>query len=529
MSSTFMGLETSKRGMNVQQVALSVLGHNVANANTDGYTRQRVNLTQTSPFPPVGFDKPYMPGQIGTGVQAGSIQRIRESFLDIQFRGDNSKLGYYNSRSDALTKMEDIMNEPSDQGLSKTMDRFWQSLQDLSTNPQNSGTRSVVLERGKAVAETFNYLSSSLSGIQGDLQNQIDVETQNVNSLLDQIQNVNKQIADVEPHGMLPNDLYDERDRLLDKLSGLVSIKVTYSSSGGNSLPSAEGKVSIDLLDENGSVIQSGRVIDGNDINSKPNYLTANYDAANGNLVSSIKIGNNTVNASAFKSVGKLRSLIDSYGSVDTSSGKAVISGSYPTMLQNLNDMANAFANQFNQVFSANGTYNTQTPPTQGGYFFTDGTNQIANQPTGSAAVTDLTTITAANISINSNITINDITAANAPVAGDGSNATLLANVLKTNKFTIGNISNTTIDSFYQGVIGGMGVKSQEAERLSSNSQTLVDSVNQNRLSVSGVSLDEEMTDMVKYQHAYNASARMITVIDEMLDKIINSMGTVGR
>jgi len=528
MSSTFMGLETAKRGMNVQQVALSVLGHNVANANTDGYTRQRVNLTQTSPFPSVGFDKPYMPGQVGTGVQAGSIQRIRESFLDVQYRGDNSKLGYYTSRADALTKMEDIMNEPSDQGLSNTMSQFWQSLQDLSTNAQNSGTRSVVIERGKAVAETFNYLSTSLSAVQGDLQNQIQVETKNVNSLLDQIQNVNKQIADVEPHGMLPNDLYDERDRLLDQLSNLVSIKVTYSSSGGSSSPNAEGKVSIDLLDGNGSVIQSGRVIDGNDINSKPNYLTINNVSSTSNIVQSISIGNNTISATSFNSVGKLKSLIDSNGYVDPNAPSGV-SGLYPTMLENLNDLANAFANQFNQVFSADNTYNTQTPPSQGGYFFTDGTNQVANQPTGSGSVAGLTTITAANISINPNITINDITAATSSNAGDGSNASLLANVLKTDKFSIGNVSNTTIDSFYQGVIGGMGVQSQQAQRLTSNSQTLVDSVNQNRLSVSSVSLDEEMTDMVKYQHAYNASARMITTIDEMLDKIINSMGTVGR
>jgi flagellar hook-associated protein 1 FlgK len=518
MLPTFMGLETAKRGMNVQQIALSVLGHNVSNANTDGYTRQRVNLKQTSPFPSVGFDKPYMPGQIGTGVEAGSIQRIRESFLDVQFRGDNSKLGYYSSRSNALTKMEDIMNEPSDQGLSKTMDRFWQSLQDLSTNPQNSGTRSVVLERGKAVAETFNYLSNSLSGIQGDLQNQIQVETKNVNSLLDQIQNVNKQIADVEPHGMLPNDLYDERDRLLDQLSSLVSIKVTYSSSGGNSLSSAEGKVSIDLLDGNGSVIQSGRVIDGNDINSKPNYLTVNYDAANGNMVSSINIGNNTVNASAFNSVGKLKSLIDSYGTVDTSSGAPVISGLYPTMLKNLDNIANAFANEFNKVHSAGLDLNGNP----GGNFFTDGNNPIKN-------------ITAANIQVLSTLAINDIAAATPPTPpatfakGDGSNATLLAKVMKANNLTIGTATNTSIDSFYQGIIGGMGVQSQQAERLTSNSQTLVDSVNQNRQSVSSVSLDEEMTDMVKYQHAYNASARMITAIDEMLDKIINSMGTVGR
>ncbi len=231
--STFQGLETARRGMYTQQTALQVTGHNVANANTPGYTRQRINFEQTSPFPSPSFNKPQIPGQIGTGVEAGSVQRIRDSFLDVQFRGENNKLGYWETKANSLMKMEEIMNEPSDSGLAKTMDMFWQSLQDLAVNPKNSGARSVVRQRGMALAETFNYLSNSLTTIRQDLNNEINVTEKEVNSLLKQVHNVNQQIGDVEPHGLLPNDLYDERDRLIDSLSKLVNINVTYQPSGG--------------------------------------------------------------------------------------------------------------------------------------------------------------------------------------------------------------------------------------------------------------------------------------------------------
>lgn len=525
MRPTFMGLETAKRGMYTQQAALSVLGHNISNANTEGYTRQRVNIKQTSPFPPVGFEKPYLPGQIGTGSEAGSIQRIRESFLDIQYRNDNSQLGYYVSRADSLTKMEDIMNEPSEQGLAKTMDRFWQSLQDLSVNPSNSGARTVVLERAKAVAETFNYLSTSLKTVQSDLQNQLEVETKKINSLLTQIQNVNRQIADIEPHGMLPNDLYDERDRLLDQLSGLVKIKTSYSSSGGNSLSSAEGKVTVDLVDQNGNVIEAGRVVDGNDIKTNPKQLKVNYNATT-NLAESVSIGNNTVDVENFTTGGKLSSLIDSYGYTKDPLANDT-NGLYPSMLKELDLIANTFANEFNKVHSALNATNLNDK--QGGYFFTDGSAGLPeDQVVGSGSVGALTTITASNIKVNIS-NINNIAAGLTADDGDGQNSLKLAEVMKANTLTIGGVVNTSISGYYQGVIGSMGVQAQESNRLMNNTGILVDSVDQNRKSVSSVSLDEEMTEMVKFQHAYNAAARNITAIDEMLDKIINGMGIVGR
>ena len=224
--STFHGLETAKRGLFAQQQALYVTSHNIANANTPGYSRQVLNMVPTDPFPAPGLNRPQIPGQMGTGVKADSIQRVRDSFLDTQYQNENNKLGYWASRSDALSKMEDIMNEPTDNGLSAVMGEFWQSLHDLSIYPENEGTRQVVFQRGQSVVDTFHYLSDSLTTIQKDIGNEIGINLQDINSILKQIGDINRQIGEVEPHGYLPNDLYDQRDLLVDQLSKQLNIKV---------------------------------------------------------------------------------------------------------------------------------------------------------------------------------------------------------------------------------------------------------------------------------------------------------------
>ena len=220
--STFMGLETSKRGLFTQQSALYTTGHNISNANTLGYSRQRVNMEATAGFPGVGLNAGTMPGFLGTGVQAGSIQRIRDGFVDHQFRQESNKLGYWDIKSKAISQMEDVLNEPSAYGLQKSLSEFWQSLQDLAVNPENGGARAVVVQRGQAVADSFNYMHKSLTEIQTNIGKEIDVSTGQVNSILKQISELNAQIKQVEPNGYLPNDLYDARDTLLDELSGIL-------------------------------------------------------------------------------------------------------------------------------------------------------------------------------------------------------------------------------------------------------------------------------------------------------------------
>lgn len=534
MRSTFQGLEIAKRGMFTQQSALYVTGHNIANANTPGYSRQRVNFVETGPYPAASMNRPQIPGQMGTGVEAGSIQRVRESFLDVQYREENNKLGYWEARADATAKMQDIMNEPSDNGLSKTMDQFWQSLQDLSTNPENEGARSVVRQRGLAVVETFHYLYGSLSQIQKDFGNQIGVTITQINSLTTQISNINKQISEIEPHGYLPNDLYDERDRLVDQLSGLVNVQMEKVSNGGNSLKIAEGTYNVYLADSSGNPIldnngnkiylvqgstanklsiPSGQDIDGDGVKETP---TGDIDQ--------MQVGATTIPITSFSS-GKLLGLVESFGYKDSAGNTK---GIYPEMISHLNDLAYTFGKVFNEVHKK-------------GYAL-DGSTTNIDFFSGLTA-----TDAAKNITLSS--TIDDLSKIAASIdgkSGNGSNAINLSNVgkmlLSSNSVRLVGTSDTldlttlglpltsgTIKSNYEGWIGKLGVDGQQAERMKNNSDTLRQSVEDRRQSASSVSLDEEMTNMIKYQHAYNAAARQITVIDQMLDKVINDMGIVGR
>ncbi|MGD6817067.1 flagellar hook-associated protein FlgK [Metabacillus sp. 113a] len=503
MGSTFAGLEISKRGMSAQQSALYTTGHNISNANTPGYTRQRVSFEATQPFPYPGLENPAIAGQLGTGVEAATVERVRDSFLDVQFRGENTKTGYYNARAQALEKMEEIMNEPSETGLSKTLDRFWQSLQDLAANPTNSGARSVVKERGTAVAETFKYLSTSLKQVQEDMKSELDLSAKQVQSLAAQLGNINKQISEIEPHGYLPNDLYDERDRIIDELSTLVPIKVGEpKKSGGNALPIAEGMAVIEIVGKDGASL--GKLVDG----TSASTVAVNYQDG---LVSGISLNGAAINLTELQNTGKIQGLANTHGYIDNGAEKGV----YTEMLNDLDSLAESFAAEFNKVHSDG--YNLkhfETPPKADGtgvdFFTYTGGKGAAESLQLSAKIMESPDYIAASSKASGQI-------------GNGDNAIALGEV-KNGTISI-NGKSTTIQNYYEGMIGNMAVQAQEANRMLSNSTILKDSVELRRQSVSAVSLDEEMTNMIQFQHAYNASARMISMQDELLDTIINKMG----
>ncbi|PLR78246.1 flagellar hook-associated protein FlgK [Bacillus sp. V3-13] len=524
MRSSFMGLETARRGMFTQQSALYTTGHNIANANTPGYSRQRVNFKETDPYPAMGMNKPKLPGQMGTGVEAGSIQRMRDDFLDLRFRSQNSKLGYFGTKSDSLTRMEDIMNEPTKEGLSAAMDAFWNSLQTLGTYPNESGARESVLAQANSITDTFNYLSGSLDSIRLDLEQSISVSVDKINTLAVQINEVNKEIGQVEPHGDLPNDLYDKRDRLIDELSQLVNIKVIKQPRGGLASSISEGIYRIDIVDNAGARL--GTLVDETTTNGDPNEVS--FKITNGYL-ESLQIGkSDPINTENFAS-GSLKADIESFGYVDKNGAQV---GVYPTMMDNLDKLAFALVKEFNHIHKSGDDLNGNN----GLDFFSDLTDYKGAAKKMAVAITDPNQIAAAadgafagngenayDLAEVMRKGFSDFTAVIADPSGSGTNINL-KDFVQNNLKMSGNIK-----SFYGGLITSLGVTAREANVIKDNTETLMESVDYQRQSVSGVSLDEEMTNMIKFQHAYNASARNITVIDEMLDKIINGMGTVGR
>lgn len=510
-----MGLETSKRGLTISQLALYTTGHNVSNANTPGYSRQRLNLHATDAFPTPGLNSPKIPGQLGTGVGAGSVQRIRDSFLDAQYRTQSSKLGYYSSMSESLTKMEEIVNDPTDSGLLSSMNKFWKAIEGLTLNSDNAAARSVVASTGETVADTLNYYYSSLTNVQEDLRNQIDVKTNEINTLISNINKLNESISQVEPNGLIPNDLYDKRDVLVDQLSGLVNIKVTSvipDNYGIADRAVASGLYNIELIQEDGSSYPTpiNLITADNTGLVSTEKVEVQKDSTTG-AVSSVKIGAATLTDYTFS--GEFASLIKSAGYMDGT----VVKGTYPEMLQKLNNMTKAFVEEFNHIHQQGMTLDG-TPV---GDFF-----EILP---GKGAAEGIKVVDA--ILGNSDL----IAAGKTGAAGDNENALDLA-AIKSKDFA--DYANPPLpadgltgsfDDYYAGIIGDLGVESESSQKNQANTQVLAYSVDQNRKSVSAVSMDEEMTDMIKFQQSYNASARMITVVDEMLDKIINGMGHVGR
>lgn len=514
MGSTFMGLETARRGMVAQQGALYTTGNNIANANTLGYTRQRVDLQQTESFPSVGTNAPKIPGQMGTGVEAGAVVRVRETFLDTQYRSESSKLGYWENRASALGDLETIMNEPSESGLSASMDSFWESLQDMAVDPQNSGARAVVRQRGIAVAETFNYLYDTVSAQKADAQNEVNVSEKAINTLLSQLDQVNKQIGAIEPNGYLPNDLYDQRDTILDDLSQYARIKVSYEKSGGNALAQSEGKAVVSLVDDNGNEL--GNLVDTNGYKEvKVNSNTENTG------VQSISIGDTTIDINNFESTGKLKSVVESYG-YENENGD--LKGTFNDMLSELDNLAYTFATEFNKVHEEGMSPNEIKNGNQAISFFAD--NESAD-----GSISDRKGF-ASRMTVSQDIrsSLDNIANANPtnPTVGDASYVSKLAEIIN-NDYDYGLSSEqSNFRNYFEGVIGSMAVSSQEATKMATNATALQQTVDNRRMSTSSVSLDEEMTNMIQYQQAYNAAARMISITDEMLDTIINGMG-VGR
>ncbi|WP_400162310.1 flagellar hook-associated protein FlgK [Brevibacillus sp. TJ4] len=494
MRSSFHGIEVSKRGLFAQQAALNTTSHNIANANTEGYSRQRVNLVTTNGLPYVGLHAGTEAGLLGTGVRADNIQRLRNEFLDIQYRNEFNRQGFWDARAETLERLEGIMNEPSETGLQKVMDQMWQSWQDLANDPSDTSARAVVRERSQAVADTFNSLYTQLNQVQADLNNVISVKTLEINSLGQQIAALNGQIANLVPHGYTPNDLYDQRDVLLDRLSNLVSINVT---------PTTSGMVDVTIQGQAFVTGQASQVMA-----TQQNPATGLY---------SMTLGG----APFVPTSGYMAGTFEARDQIVTN------------MKSRLDVLAVNLTKEINDIHRAGRSLaDIQNNAVQDLPFFVDrtavaGDPATKNYPTG-----------AASIVINPAIlqSLDAIAAAKAgnPTTSVGNNeaaldiAAIKFKVLAAGAGPLDLPENTTLDSYYQNTISQLGVSAQEAIRNQANAEMLVDTVGNQRQSVSGVSIDEEMAELVKFQHAYSASARVMTSMDEILDRVINGMGRVG-
>ncbi|MEK6265998.1 MAG: flagellar hook-associated protein FlgK, partial [Clostridium sp.] len=240
MAGLFSTFNIATRGMSAQQKALDVTTHNVANANTEGYSRQRATMETTRPFGMPSMNNAIGVGQLGTGVQVSSIVRIRDTFLDYQVRTENGTMGLYTGREKFLSEVESIMNEPSDSGVSSLMDEMFNSWQALAGSPESSNTRTVVAEQSRALTDELNNTYNQLLSIKGNSQEVIKQSVVDVNNMLDQINVLNQQVISVKVGGNEPNDLMDKRDLLIDELSVKFGITIEKKTLGGQDIKTNE-------------------------------------------------------------------------------------------------------------------------------------------------------------------------------------------------------------------------------------------------------------------------------------------------
>lgn len=251
MRSTFGGLNTVVRGIFANQISLDTVGHNISNANTEGYSRQTVNLSTTNPevyYASHGF------AQIGTGVQTESITRARDSFMDQQMWKESASLGYGQSLQSMLQRIEGVFKEPSDTGIQTVLNRFWTALNTLSTNASDTGARTALRQRGVELVDAIQHSAKQLKDMVADVNSTLKIKVDNINQITSEISSLNRQIVNIEAGGTdHANDLRDRRDLLTDKLTAMVGANVSEDASGnyiiqaaGVSLVTATGNTALE-------------------------------------------------------------------------------------------------------------------------------------------------------------------------------------------------------------------------------------------------------------------------------------------
>lgn len=252
MSGLLSTLNTAKSGMNVSQVAIQTTSHNISNINTPGYSRQRVNQSASSPYSMPGKNSNFGAGQIGTGAQIDDVTRIRNSFYDYQYRSESHQYGNTSVKYEYFKNIEGIFNEPSDTAISSSLNSFFNSWSELSKDPQSSGVKSVVIENGKYLSNSINSAFKRLKSLEEGLDKQSEYIMDEVNSMLSQLDKLEKNIKIIQGSGKSPNDFLDQRDQLLDNLSFKLNINDKDVKATLKKAYDANGKVTLDDLTKSG-------------------------------------------------------------------------------------------------------------------------------------------------------------------------------------------------------------------------------------------------------------------------------------
>jgi len=456
-----VGLDSAISALRAQQLAVDVASHNIANAQTTGYSRQQVQL-EPNGHTSTGWDTGM---QAGSGVSATAIRRVRDAFLDFQARQALSYQSQYDTFSTGISQAEAAFNEPSDTGLAAQLGAFFNSWQDVVNDPGSSAARTALVNTATTLASGTQAAASALRELRNNLDNGVSGVADRMNSDAEEIGKLNQQITQAEAAGQTANDLRDQRDNLLDDLAKLGQI--SYSEQPNHSVTVYLGNH--ELVSQADSV-----------------NIAAVVDPANGGMTKLIFAADGQAVTSTS---GKLRGLLDAR---DTE---------IPGVLAKLNTVASGLITQVNAIHQA-------------GYGL-DGSHNVAF----------FTGTSAGDIAVNTTIANNPQEIAAASIAGAAGNADSAAAIaaLQTNPTMAG--GTLTIGQYYNNMVTVLGADVARAGNFASTNGLLAQQVDSQRQAASGVNIDEETASMAMSQKAYQAAARVVTVIDAMLDTLINRMG----
>lgn len=469
MPGLFSILNMGSQSLQAHQLGIEVAGHNLANVNNPAYSRQRVALQTTTP-------QQTSVGQLGTGVQAIAIEQVRETIYDRQYELETSITSYLQSQQKSLGMLQSYLNERVDRqgattdssgalssgGIAAAMQSLFDSFSQLSLNPSSLSDRTVLLQNASMLANRFNQLSSDLDSLTSFLNDSISSDVNKANGLLQDIVDLNKEISQQEfGSDAKANDLRDLRQQKLEELAGIFKIDVSEEPDGG---------LNISI---NGNLIVSGSTL----IDS----FETSTDA-NGNVVVMLKNSANQVQSGG----GSIQGAIDLRDQV------------IANVKTNINNLAAQLISEVNAIHS--GGYNMNG--TNGEDFFTG---------------TDAATIKVNNALVQnpSLIQLND--------SANSSNSNQVVNELAqlaTKK--IPGLNNSTFSEAYRQIVENVGSEANRVNQRLDDQNTVKNLILQKRNSVSGVSVDEEMTELMKYQRAFEASAKLISIVDDLLDSVLS-------
>lgn len=618
MASTFFGLNIGKTGLYAYQAALDTTAHNIANTETEGYSRQVINQQAAKAL---RMNSSY--GMAGTGVDVKGVKQLRDEYYDMKFWSNSKISGEYGTKSHYMAEIENYFNELTVEGFSTTFNSMFDSLQELSKNPSSLTVRTQVVNYGKSLTEFLNSQARNLKSIQEDSNFEIRNRVDQINSTAQQIATLSKQIITLEVNGGAANDLRDQRALLIDELSEIANISVTEKTIGEANNGATTYVVKIDgqtLVDTNNyntlKVVPRDVKLNQNDVEGL--YDITWQNGQNFNIASSslggvlkglfeVRDGNNLHNLSGKVSAlagdshvvmsvatineieklnipenGKLtignreytyvgfevtkdpddgkfiytfeleEPLLADATNENGAVGKAVNYKGIPYYMDQMNEFVRTFAKAFNEIhregkdlegnagidyFNAIQKVNGRNyvfGPYEGGVDYEGYDFDTFNSQTGGYAEEvpedqplygSYYFMTAANFTVSTEL-IED--------AGHFAAAADVINGIENNDI-VNSLIGLKIDkslfkqgapaSFMQTLVAEIGIDTKKANNLSVSQENILASITNQRLSVSGVDMDEEAMNLIRFQNAYNLSAKVISVMDEIYDKLINYMG----